>query len=320
MFGDCRLLPVTESAHPSPLAGQLESWAYEVSAGFTLRGLRSRPSGKPLLHFIHGNGYSGLVYEHMLAPLLPHFDLFLSDVQGHGASDVGGHFRGWNATAAFCHEALTAFMDEYQDGNGQPVPRFGLGHSFGGVMTSLMMAQHPDLFRQSLLLDPVIFTPPMIGVMALSDTVGLWHKNAMASRARRRRAHWDDAAQAFDYFHQRGIFKGWDDRCLWSYVHHGLQPVPEGGLGLVCKPSREAELFGSFPRGLWRSLKRVSTPTAILYGDRTYPFVGKSVARLGKLNTCFSAEQTAGGHCFMLQHPEATADYVLDQFGVKSAH
>lgn len=35
-----------------------------------------------------------------------HFDLWLSDVQGHGDSDHGGVFRGWNRTAALAVEAL----------------------------------------------------------------------------------------------------------------------------------------------------------------------------------------------------------------------
>ncbi len=33
----------------------LSPWSHSCSAGFTLRGWRSEPSGKPLLHFLHGN-------------------------------------------------------------------------------------------------------------------------------------------------------------------------------------------------------------------------------------------------------------------------
>lgn len=293
------------------LKSQLQPWTFQTSAGFTVRGLRSAPSGRPLIHFIHGNGYCGLVYEHMLSPLLAHADLFISDVQGHGESDHGGHFRGWNATAGFCGEALQSFREEYLDAEGQPVPIFGLGHSFGGVMTTLMMAKSPTLFQQSILLDPVIFSPSMVRVMALSDTVGLWKRNAMASRARRRRAHWPDPGQAFEYFHQRGIFRGWDDRCLTSYVAHGLKPATDGGLMLQCEPDREAELFGSFPKGLWGALRRVRTPTHLIYGERTYPFVGKSIARWQKRDPKITAETSPGGHCFMLEHPEETAERIL---------
>jgi pimeloyl-ACP methyl ester carboxylesterase len=284
---------------------QLQPWSYRVSGGFVVRGMHSRPTGRPVLHFLHGNGYCGMVYRALLEPLSEHFDLFLSDVQGHGDSDHGGRFRGWNRTADYCVEAWQHHAALWR---GQPV--YALGHSFGGVITSLVMAQHPELFRRAVLLDPVLFTPAMIGVMGLSDVTGLSRLNVLANRARRRRSHWPDARSAFDSLHGRGIFRGWEDRCLWDYVHHALRPVDDG-LALKCRPSREADIFGSFPRRLWRSLARVQTPTVLLHGTRTYPFVRKSAARFAATNGNVRVERFGGGHCFMMVRPDATADRVL---------
>ena len=50
-------------------------WSHPTSAGFTLSGWHTPPSGKPLLHFLHGNGFCGRTYEPMLAGLAEHFDL-----------------------------------------------------------------------------------------------------------------------------------------------------------------------------------------------------------------------------------------------------
>ena len=47
----------------------LVAWAHRASAGFTLRGWHSRPSGKPVLHFLHGNGFCTRTYEPMLGLL-----------------------------------------------------------------------------------------------------------------------------------------------------------------------------------------------------------------------------------------------------------
>lgn len=268
------------------------------------------PTGRPLLHFIHGNGYAGLVYEHMLAPLLDHADLFISDIQGHGESDHGGRFRGWNGTAALCEEVLAHFLPEYRNADGKVVPVFGLGHSFGGVMTSLMMARSPERFERAVLLDPVLFSPNMLRLMAATNTVGLWKRNRMATRARKRRAHWPDTADAFTSFHERGIFRGWDDRSLHSYLKHGLEPHQAGGYGLKCQPEREAEIFGSYPKRLWPALRRVKTPVHIVYGNRTYPFVGQSAQRWQRLGGNVSTEVVSGGHCFMLERPEETAGQI----------
>lgn len=104
---------------------QLIAWAYDTRDGFTLRGWHTPPSGKPLIHFIHGNGFCARAYEPMLRALSKHFDLWLSDVQGHGDSDPGERFVGWNRCADL---AVEAFKHHQHDLFGA-VPCFGLGQA-----------------------------------------------------------------------------------------------------------------------------------------------------------------------------------------------
>ncbi|BAU77357.1 alpha/beta fold hydrolase [Metapseudomonas furukawaii] len=290
---------------------QLIPWTHSTSAGFTLRGWHSSPSGKPLLHFLHGNGFCGRTYAPLLEALAVDFDLWLCDIQGHGDSDHGGRFLGWNRNAELAIEAFEAGRGIFGE-----VPRVAVGHSFGGVLTSLILAHHPRLFARAVLLDPVIFTPAMIGVMAFSEVLGLHRRTTMASRARARRSHWPDREAAWRGLHGRGIFKGWTDEALRGYVDHAIRVV-DNGAELKCRPSREAEIFSSFPKRLWPSLQRIATPTLILHGQGSYPFVAKSVARLTALNGHVSAQVVDGGHCFMQEFPEASAarcaDFLLRQ-------
>ncbi|MDP3847009.1 MAG: alpha/beta hydrolase [Pseudomonas sp.] len=279
-------------------------WSHACSAGFTLRGWHTPPSGKPLLHFLHGNGFCGRTYEPLLRLLAADFDLWLCDVQGHGDSDHGGRFHGWNRSAALALEAFNAGRGIYG-----AVPTYAVGHSFGGVLTSLMLAKQPGLFSRAVLLDPVLFTPAMIGVMALSDVVGLYRRNSMASKARTRRRQWPSRQAAFDALHGRGMFKGWTDQALWAYVEHGLKSL-EAGVELKCRPSREADIFGSFPKRLWSSLAKVQIPTQVIYGLQTYPFIATAVARWSALSSHVSGQTVAGGHCFMQQDPEDSAQRV----------
>ena len=39
---------------------KLDPWSHDTTAGFTLRGWHSPPSGRPVIHFMHGNGRLGL--------------------------------------------------------------------------------------------------------------------------------------------------------------------------------------------------------------------------------------------------------------------
>lgn len=284
---------------------QLIPWSHESSEGFTLRGWRSPASGRPLLHFLHGNGFCGLAYQPLLMHLGEHFDLWLSDVQGHGDSDHGGGFRGWNRSAALAVEAFEAGRGEYGD-----VPRLAVGHSFGGVLTGLVLAREPHLFQRAVLLDPVLFSRRMIGVMGAAALVGLHRRHALARKAATRRSHWPDREAALASLKGRGIFKGWADASLHAYVEHAIGECGEGVV-LKCRPSREVEIFSSFPERMWTQMARIQTPTRILYGEHTYPFVPHSVQRLAALNRQVTAQQVPGGHCFMQEDPAAAAEQVV---------
>ncbi|QXI36474.1 alpha/beta fold hydrolase [Pseudomonas xantholysinigenes] len=284
---------------------ELIPWSHECAEGFTLRGWRTPASGRPLLHFLHGNGFCSLAYEPMLLRLGAHFDLWLSDVQGHGDSDHGGAFRGWNRTAALALEAFQAGRGEYG-----AVACLAVGHSFGGVLTGLMLAAQPGLFQRAVLLDPVLFSRPMIGVMGAAALVGLHRRHALARKAATRRSHWPDREAARASLHGRGIFKGWHDAALQAYVEHAIGDCGEGVV-LKCRPSREVEIFSSFPQRMWSQLASIQTPTQILHGEHTYPFVPHSARRLAELNRQVSVRQVAGGHCFMQEDPAAAAEQIV---------
>ncbi|MEH6566132.1 MAG: alpha/beta hydrolase [Halopseudomonas sp.] len=283
---------------------ELLPWAHATSAGFTLRGWHSPPSGKPLLHFLHGNGFCTRSYEPLLELLAEDFDLWLCDLQGHGQSDKGDKFVGWNRNAELALEAFDAGREQFE-----AVPYVACGHSFGGVLTGLMLSARPELFKRAVLLDPVFFPPGLITLRRGLGLLGL-RNNPVAKRASARRDNWPDRAAAHAGLYNRGMFRGWHDDAFAAHIAHALRDHPERGVELCCHPSREAEVFMTMPQGLWRALRRIRTPLHIIYGDRTYPFVGASARRLaGSSNLC-TAHKTAGGHCFMLEHPQHTAQQV----------
>jgi pimeloyl-ACP methyl ester carboxylesterase len=283
----------------------LEPWQYTPREGFTIRGWHSPPSGKPLLHFLHGNGFCGRMYEPMLAPLAHDFDLWLCDVQGHGDSDHGGKFVGWNRSADIAMEALRQQGSAFKS-----VPHYALGHSFGGVLTSLILGEHRDAFKRAVLLDPVLLTPTMLMGMSVAEMTGISKQTPLARQARGRRKHWVSRDEAFEQLHGRGVYKGWTDEALRAYVNHALKDSPDGGVELKCRRSREAEIFSTAPDRMWGLLGRVRTPTLVLHATRTFPFLKESIARWQMVNTAIQAQQVPGHHCFMQEHPGASAERV----------
>lgn len=277
---------------------RLIAWSHPTPDGFTLRGWHTPPSGKPLLHFLHGNGFCGRTYEAMLEPLAQDFDLWLCDIQGHGDSDHGGRFVGWNRNAELAMAAFSAHLPLFGK-----VPCVAVGHSFGGVLTCLAMADQPRRFQRAVVLDPVLMPATMALAVTLAETVGLSHQAPLARSARRRRHHWPDRDAAFQALHGRGTYKGWTDEALWHFVNHALRPSDDGGVELKCRPSREAEIFASAPTGLWSALRRVRTPTLLMHAQHTFPFVVASARQWADTNTQVQVEVVPGGHCFMQERP-----------------
>lgn len=290
-------------------------WEFNVKPGFALRGFHSQPTGKPVLHFIHGNGFCGLTYEHLLAELQPDFDLFISDAQGHGASDAGNHFKGWDATSKLARKVWAEFSSHW--GN---VPRFAMGHSFGAVLSTLMMAEDASLFDGGILMDPVYAPPKMASTMSVLGKTGLMKYMPLPKQAKIRTRSWDSYQATWDYLHQRGTFKGWEDKCLKSYLDHALETDDSGALHLKCPPEIESAIFASYPSNLWKAIQSIHQPMVMLYGKKTYPFVLASLAKIHQTNPCYDFIEMKGGHCFMQENPKATAEEIKAKIRIQMAY
>ncbi len=283
---------------------QLVPWSYHTSLGFTLRGYRTHAHGKPVLHMLHGNGFCSRMYQPMLQLLAQDYDLFLSDAQGHGDSDHGGPFVGWNHSATLAKEAWQAHQSLYPE-----VPVYGVGHSFGGVLTALIHTTAPSPFAGIVLLDPVLFTPTMLTIMRSLNSIQLYRKNPLAKAALRRRQHWPDQETARQYLHNRGMFANWHPDALAAYIEHALKPS-EHGLSLKCQPQREADIFASYPDKLWQQLALPCPPVRVIYADNSYDFIVKALNKWQRCNPAVQVEQISGGHCFMQEQPDLARAYI----------
>lgn len=282
----------------------LERWEHASPITHTvLRGWRSAPSGKPLLHFLHGNGFCGRVYEPMLQALAADFDLWLCDAPGHGDSEAAAKFLGWNTCAAAALEAFQAGRRAYGD-----VRCFAVGHSFGGVQTGLLLAEPGQPFARAVLLDPVLFPPPMLLTAQLIGRLGSGLANPLARASRRRRREWPSRDDARERLRGRGTYRGWTEDALTAFVTHALRDTPAGTVELKCAPELEATIFSSMPAQLWSRMRRIPVPTLLLHGRDTMPFVAVGCGRAQRHNPAHVHVQvTAGGHCFMQENPADAA-------------
>ena len=286
----------------------LEPWAHTSPVtGTVLRGWRTPPTGRPLLHFLHGNGFCGRVYEPMLQLLARDFDLWLCDAPGHGDSEATPRFAGWNRCAEAALEAFQAGRAAYGD-----VPLMAVGHSFGGVQTALLLGAAGQPFSRAVLLDPVLFPPPMLLAAQLIGRTGAGLVNPLARATKRRRREWPSREHARERLRGRGTYRGWGRGGAGRLRH----PRAAGRTRWPDRPGPAEVRAGAGVHHLQHHARSAMEPAAQHHRAHAAaarrrapcPSCAAGCARAHAHNAPHVHVQiTTGGHCFMQEHPADAA-------------
>jgi pimeloyl-ACP methyl ester carboxylesterase len=115
--------------------------------GLRLHYIRRR-SDKPQLLLLHGLTDAGVCWTPVIEALGDDYDIVAPDARGHGESDAPE--RGYSAGD---HAGdMAAFIRAL--GLNKPVV---MGHSMGGMVATIVAAQHPELIRAAIFEDPAWF-------------------------------------------------------------------------------------------------------------------------------------------------------------------
>lgn len=274
-----------------------DTWTYEFQYGSFLRGHWVDVSAADTINFLHGNGFCSKAYWPLLKRVASGYNLLLQDAVGHGDSDEGAGFESWQKSADHAAEVL---LKECVDTNNI----IGMGHSFGGVLTLLMEAKHPGLFKKIVLLDPILLPKQIIDLTSSMP-------NPMVTKTRNRKSYWRSRDEAKQYFLSKTVYKNWTDESIEGFIDYALDGVGDGGVSLKCPPEVEAAIYDSSPEGLWAAIEAVDVDVHIIYGDKSYPFIEASCEQAKSLNSRISSAKVQGSHCFMMEDPVSAADHVL---------
>jgi len=175
-----------------------------------------------------------------------------------------------------------------------------------------MMGKQKKHFDKAMLLDPVIFTPGMLKVMAAGDLFGLLQHAPMAKQALGRKDSWGSREEALSSFEGKGTFKGWTEQALQAHVDYALADT-EQGVTLKCSVKRESDIFSSYPKRMWSSLRKIKTPTKIVAASDSFPFIARSLERL-EGQSSLTIDRINGSHCFMQEDHKAAAEKIKQWF------
>ena len=282
----------------------IKRWQRPSEANIRINGYhRPGENNGQCLHFLHGTGFSALTFATLASHLPKDWSLWLTDVPGHGHSQQPRHrMPNWQEMADMVAAALYQQANVQRDG-----PIVGIGHSMGGVLTLLAAARYPDLFSRIVLLDPVLFKPEIIVAQHLMRVSGAWKHSSLVRSVSKRRAVWSDKEAMFNYLSEKPFYRPWHPQVLTDFVNSATKMNEEQEVQLACDPRWEGSIFGSYPKGLWRSVRKVNAPVDILVATKSYGFIPGAVKKASKINPLIKWQAFGDTHCFPMEQPEETA-------------
>ncbi|MFN3521577.1 MAG: alpha/beta fold hydrolase [Phenylobacterium sp.] len=223
--------------------------------GGEMAALEYGPQDRPIdIVFCHANGFNARTYRTILSPLAAELRLLAVDMRGHGDSTLPAETEGRLGWSDF-RDDLVALLEQLDQ-----APVVLSGHSMGGATCLLAEAEVPQRVKRLVLFDPVILPPDQVR-QAGSDEI---RHSPMVQGALRRRAVFEDRAQALAAYRGRGAFKTWSEAQLADYVAGGFKDRPDGQVELACSPQWEASNFASHGHDPWAAFHQGRAPIRIL--------------------------------------------------------
>ncbi|MBX3027007.1 alpha/beta hydrolase [bacterium] len=243
------------------------------------------PSARPLL-CLHGAGAHSGWWRRLAPRLLATHHVVAPDLRGHGASD----HRDSYLIEDFAADCL-ALLDRVGAG---PVDL--VGHSMGGRVAAWIAAHHPERIRALALLDARLGAVPR-------ERAERW-RGARASDAPPR--HYPTRAEAMAAFRLTPPEADVAPAVRAELAADAVRQRPDGRWMMAFDRAVLA-LDGSRVEDLLPVAARIRCPTLFLRGrDSTVVGTAQSAALTAALPPVI-LETVAGGHHFLLAHPDATA-------------
>jgi pimeloyl-ACP methyl ester carboxylesterase len=265
---------------------------------------------KPIALLHHANGLCAATWTLVAETLAADYRVVAIDARGHGDSAAPAAPGGYPMPAFVAD--LAAVARALLAETGRPRIAYGIGNSFGGIVTAAAEALHPGLFERIAMLDPPIH--PDDELRARLDPSGgiVDPRPLIAAQARRRTAIWPSRDTARAAWADKPMFARWRPRAFEAYLAEGFRDRADGRVELKCAPDVEATIFAtSGDLDIYALAPSVHVPVLLVRAARgNLPVQAfDHLARL--LPHCTSIAPDIG-HLMPLEEPERTIELLLE--------
>jgi len=263
---------------------------------------------KPLINFVHANGFPAGSYQTFLNYFLEDYQIVAQEKYGHNPKFP--IHNNWQ----YLVDELIVYLRQ------QDEPVICIGHSFGGVISFLAACKQPSLFKGLIMLDPPAMTGVMSWVLKVVKNTPYIDKLTPAGKSKTRRVHWPVNTNLNHLFNKKRLFKDFDARCLNDYTNSAMAFRNER-IELTFNAQAETEIFRNIPTNLSSFRNKLTIPAALIYGESSDLNLTLFFKRFARKNKKIALHSIAGGHMFPLEKPMETAaliNKVINQWNLES--
>jgi pimeloyl-ACP methyl ester carboxylesterase len=257
-----------------------------------------------LLIFSHGNSFPASTYGLMLASLKK---------RGFSVKSIEkfGHDERYPVTNNWPHlvQQLADFTQPWVEKSDEKA--WLVGHSLGGILSTMCAARHPDLVRGVVLLDSPVIGGWKATALEAAKVSGLVGNISPGKVSQRRTQVWASEQAAYDSFKSKRAFALWEDAVLHDYIALGTYTGEDGKRHLSFDRRVETAIYNTLPDNLPSLLRRkpLQCPAAFIGGLQSDELKRTGTDLTAKL-TQGRMSWIDGTHLFPMEKPLATAALV----------
>lgn len=254
-----------------------------------------------LLIFSHGNSFPASTYNVMLASLKK---------RGFNVKSIEklGHDERYPVTNNWPHlvQQLADFTHTHVEKTGERA--WLVGHSLGGILSTICAARHPELACGVVLLDSPVIGGWKAKALEAAKASGLVSSISPGKISQRRTQVWPSEQAAYESFKSKRAFALWEDAVLRDYIAHGTFDAEDGKRHLSFDRRIETQIYNTLPDHLPALLRRkpLQCPAAFIGGLQS-----EELKQTGtELTVKFTQNRMSwidGTHLFPMEKPQATA-------------
>ena len=261
-------------------------------------------AGTPLVHFSAANGFPVASYQQFYNAFEQKLSFCAMDSRGAWPSQElpTNNF----STQDFAQDLISALESQYTE------PIIGMGHSHGGLMTTVAAIQRPDLFSKLVLIEAATAPDNIFGRMYRHIPKWLLLKLVPFIRGSHERQRvFSSPAAFYDRYHGHPTFKHFSDQALKDYTTYGLRERTDGQFELAYLPEWESHIFCRVSP-IWPYLRKVTIPTLMIRAEKSYMYTSAQFTTYSKtLSSEVTAVTMKGAHHLVThENPQGIADLI----------